>query len=52
MTFNDMALPPAQTKRLLRASAACAIVSNVETARYPLLAGDYPKMATWGTMCS
>jgi len=51
MTVNDMALspshlPPAQIKRLLRASAACAIVSIVEPARYPLIAGDYPKMAT------
>ena len=50
MTVNDMALPLPQTKRLLRASAACAIVSIVEPARYPLMAGDYPKMAIWDTM--
>jgi hypothetical protein len=50
MTVNDMALPLPQTKRLLRASAACAIVSFVELARYPLIAGGYPKMATWDTM--
>jgi hypothetical protein len=36
--------------RSLRASAACAIVPIVEPARYPLIAGDYPKMAIWDTM--
>jgi hypothetical protein len=31
-------------------AAACAIVSIVAPPRYPLIAGDYPKMATWDTM--
>jgi hypothetical protein len=31
-------------------AAASAIVSIVEPARYPLIAGDYPEMATWDTM--
>jgi hypothetical protein len=39
-----------QMNRSLRASAACAIVPIVEPARYPLIAGDYPKMARWDTM--
>ena len=48
MSVEEMA--SRRIKRLLRASAACAIVSIVEPARYPLMAEDYPKMATWDTM--
>jgi hypothetical protein len=48
MTLNEGGFASGRSSAHCAPPAAYAIVSIVEPARYPLIAGDYPKMAKWG----